>query len=340
MARNFLPGVGLAHDTDAELTLEDSFTERERAQVTLDSIGDAVVSTDFRGHVVYLNKAAERLTGFDETAATKLPVAEVLRLYDAKSGAAVKNPTADSIIEDQKRFAPDNCLLLRRDGSKVPVEVASTPIHDRQGGVVGAVIVARDTTEARALAEKLSHLALYDHLTGLPNRILFADRLDHAMMLAKRAGSSFCLFYIDLDHFKTVNDTLGHEAGDRLLRIAAERLQQSVRQSDTVSRRGGDEFVALLPDCQDIDAGFPCAFKIIEALRAPYPLNGLEVTLSASIGIAVFPTDATDREDLIRAADTAMYAAKCAGRNRFQRFDNGATLREPGKAHATLMRRD
>jgi len=304
---------------------DDAFTERERAQVTLDSIGDAVVSTDFRGQVVYLNKAAERLTGYDEASAKGRPIAEVFPLVHSASGAAAKNPTAESIIDDEKRFAPDNCVLVRRDGTRVPVEISSTPIHDRQGGVVGAVLVARDITAARELSEKLSRMALYDHLTGLPNRALFADRLDSAISLARRTGNPFSLLYIDLDDFKSVNDTLGHEAGDRLLRTAAERLQLCIRQSDTVSRYGGDEFVALLIDCAEIDAGFPCAFKIVEALGAPYELSGRQIRLSASVGIAVFPADASGREGLVRAADDAMYRAKCAGRNRFQRFDAYST---------------
>jgi diguanylate cyclase (GGDEF)-like protein/PAS domain S-box-containing protein len=319
--------------------LDDAFTERERAQVTLDAIGDAVASTDFRGQVVYLNKAAERLTGYDQAAATRLPVAQVFRLVNASSGAAVNNPTAESIIDNEKRFAPDNSILVRRDGTKVPVEVSSTPIHDRHGGVVGAVMVARDMTAARELSEKLSRLALYDHLTGLPNRILFADRLDHAISRGLRTGSSFCLLYIDLDNFKTVNDTLGHEAGDRLLCSAAERLQECIRQSDTVSRHGGDEFVALLIDCTEVDAGFPCAFKIVEALSAPYDLDGRQAILSASVGIAVFPTDATEREQLMRAADFAMYRAKCSGRNGFQRYDGSTRLPEQSKDRQTAIQR-
>jgi diguanylate cyclase (GGDEF)-like protein/PAS domain S-box-containing protein len=319
--------------------LDDAFTERERAQVTLDAIGDAVASTDFRGQVVYLNKAAERLTGYDQTSATRLPVGDVFRLVNASSGAAVNNPTAESIIDNEKRFAPDNSILVRRDGTKVPVEVSSTPIHDRHGGVVGAVMVARDMTAARELSEKLSRLALYDHLTGLPNRILFADRLDHAISRGLRTGSSFCLLYIDLDNFKTVNDTLGHEAGDRLLCSAAERLQECIRQSDTVSRHGGDEFVALLIDCTEVDAGFPCAFKIVEALSAPYDLDGRQAILSASVGIAVFPTDATEREQLMRAADFAMYRAKCSGRNGFQRYDGSTRLPEQSKDRQTAIQR-
>ena len=308
-------------------TLDTLFTERERAQVTLDSIGDAVISTDFRGQVVYLNQAAERLTGYAQDAAAGLPVAQVVHLNDSVSGDDVDNPAADSIIENEKRFARENCLMVRRDSSLVPVEVSSTPIHDRLGGVVGAVLVARDMTAARALSDKLSRLALHDHLTGLPNRALFADRVDQAISLAMRTGKSFSLLYIDLDNFKDVNDTLGHEAGDQLLQTAAERLRGCVRQSDTISRYGGDEFLALLADCAQGEPGVACASKIVEALSAPYYLCQRQVRLSASVGIAVFPADGVDRPALVGAADIAMYQAKCAGRNGFQRYNSSMSAR-------------
>src|SRR5882724_10295002 len=243
--------------------LDTLFIERERAQVTLDSIGDAVVSTDFRGHVTYLNRAAEHLTGFPQEAAFGRPIGEVFRLVHAESGRPVDCPVTESIIENQRRSVDAPCLLLHRKNALVPVDVSATPIHDRLGGVVGAVLVAHDVTAARELSEKLARLALYDHLTGLPNRTLFADRLDRAICLAKRTGDSFSLLYIDLDNFKEVNDRLGHQAGDQLLQTAADRLLRCIRDSDTVSRQGGDEFLALLINCCDMNAGVLCAQKIV-----------------------------------------------------------------------------
>jgi diguanylate cyclase (GGDEF)-like protein/PAS domain S-box-containing protein len=300
--------------------LDAIFIERERAQVTLDSIGDAVVSTDFRGHVTYLNKAAEQLTGFPLKAALDRPIGEVFRLVHALSRQSIECPATESIIEDQKRSVDEHCLLLRRENTLVPVEVSATPIHDRLGGVVGSVLVAHDVTAARELSDKLARLALYDHLTGLPNRTLFADRLDRAIGLAKRAGSVFSLGYIDLDNFKEVNDTLGHQAGDQLLQMVAARLLRCVRDSDTVSRQGGDEFLALLLDCSDENASILCAHKLLDTLSAPYLIDGKELRVSATVGIALYPFDATEARSLLQAADAAMYRGKSAGRGRFERF--------------------
>ena len=307
------------------LDLDTLFIERERAQVTLDSIGDAVASTDFRGHVTYLNKAAENLTGFTQEAAFGLPIGEVFRLVDAACDQPVDTPVTQSIIDDQKRSVGEHCLLLRRDNSYVPVDVSATPIHDRLGGVVGAVLVAHDVTAARELSDRLARLALYDHLTGLPNRTLFADRLEQAIARAKRAEECFSLLYIDLDNFKDVNDRLGHQAGDQLLQLAADRLLRCVRDSDAVSRQGGDEFLALLVDCSGMNTGKACAQRIVETLSAPYVVDGTPLCVSATVGIALYPFDATDARSLVRAADTAMYRAKCAGRGRYESFSGATT---------------
>jgi diguanylate cyclase (GGDEF)-like protein/PAS domain S-box-containing protein len=316
--------------------LDTLFIERERAQVTLDSIGDAVVSTDFRGHVTYLNRAAEHLTGFPQEAAFGRPIGEVFRLVHSESGRPVDCPVTESIIENQRRSVDAHCLLLQRKNTLVPVDVSATPIHDRLGGVVGSVLVAHDVTAARELSEKLARLALYDHLTGLPNRTLFADRLDRAIGLAKRAGDSFSLLYIDLDNFKEVNDRLGHQAGDQLLQIAADRMLHCVRDSDTVSRQGGDEFLALLINCNNEDASILCAQKIVDTLSAPYVVDGKHLRLSGTVGIARYPSDATEALALVRAADTAMYRAKCAGRGRYECFST-ATSTHRSKSNVDRM---
>lgn len=306
------------------LDLDTLFIERERAQVTLDSIGDAVASTDFRGHVTYLNRAAEHLTGFLQKAAFGRPIGDVFRLVQAESGRRLDCPVTEAIIEDQRKSVGAHCLLLNRENTLVPVDVSATPIHDRLGGVAGAVLVAHDVTAARELSDKLARLALYDHLTGLPNRALFADRLERAIGLAKRGEDAFSLLYIDLDNFKEVNDRLGHQAGDQLLQMAADRLLHCVRDSDTVSRQGGDEFLALLINCGDVSASCTCAQKIVDTLGQPYLIDGNELHLSGTVGIALYPTDAREARALIRAADSAMYRAKCAGRGRYECFSAAA----------------
>lgn len=326
--------VNKAHRLPSDL--DTLFIERERAQVTLDSIGDAVASTDFRGHVTYLNRAAETLTGFRQKEAFGRPIGEVFRFVHAVSKQPIDSPATGSIIENQKKSVDEHCLLLRHENTLVPVDVSATPIHDRLGGVVGSVLVAHDVTAARELSDRLARLALYDQLTGLPNRTLFADRLDQAISHAKRGGHSFSLLFIDLDNFKEVNDSLGHQAGDQLLQIAADRLVRCVRDSDTVSRQGGDEFLALLIDCGDLSAAMGCAQKFIETLSEPYAIDGKQLRLSATVGIALYPYDATDALSLVRAADTAMYRAKFAGRGRYECFSAQTPL-PAAYSSATLL---
>jgi len=296
------------------------FEEKERAQVTLNSIGDAVVSTNFWGRVTYLNIVAERMTGWTQAQASGRAVDDVFRLIDVMTRSPIATPTARAIIENRTVGLAEDCMLIRCDGAELAIETSAAPIHDRQGGVIGAVMVAHDVTIARELSHKLARLALHDSLTDVPNRTLLSDRLDQAMMRAHRAGSSVAVLYIDLDRFKHINDSLGHAIGDQLLKSVAERLQTCVRSSDTVSRQGGDEFLVLLADVvHPHDAAF-CAEKIIVALDSPHRIAGHDLRITASIGIATFPGDAADAETLLRNADFAMYQAKYTGRNNYQFF--------------------
>jgi diguanylate cyclase (GGDEF)-like protein/PAS domain S-box-containing protein len=296
------------------------FEEKERAQVTLNSIGDAVVSTNFWGRVTYLNIVAERMTGWSQAQASGRAVDDVFRLIDVTSRNPIATPTARAIIENRTVGIAADCMLIRCDGVEVAVETSAAPIHDRLGGVIGAVMVAHDVTVARELARRLARLALHDSLTDVPNRTLLGDRLDQAMMRAHRTGSSVAMLYIDLDRFKHINDSLGHAVGDQLLKSVAYRLQSCVRSSDTVSRQGGDEFLVLLADVvQPHDAAL-CAEKIITALEAPHRIGGHDLRITASIGIATYPGDASDADTLLRNADFAMYQAKYTGRNNYQFF--------------------
>ena len=294
------------------------FMEKERAEVTLNSIGDAVMSTDEGGSVTYLNSVAERLTGWTCAEATGRMVVEVFDIIDETTRGAMANPLAMAMRENRTVALRPNCILVRRDGYQFAIEDSTAPIHDRQGIIRGAVIVFHDVSAARMLSLRMSHLAQHDALTDLPNRLLLHDRLAQAMTF--RRQTKFALLYIDIDRFKQVNDTAGHTIGDRLIQLAAARLVDCVRKSDTVSRQGGDEFVILLSEIADSrDAGI-AAEKILIALSAPYHIDQWEFQISVSIGIAIHPADGTSAEVLLKNADAAMYQAK-SGRNNYRFFE-------------------
>lgn len=302
----------LANEQSLLANADALFAERERAEVTLNSIGDAVISTDFRGMVTYLNRVAEAMTGWTQIEAAGEPLDRVFALIDATSRCAIPCPTTRAIIENQTVAVGSPCFLVRRDGMEAAVESSAAPIHDRHGGVIGAVMVAHDVTAARELSGKLARLALHDSLTDLPNRTLFRERMAEAMLQARNSGRAVALLYVDLDRFKQINDSLGHNVGDQLLQSVAKQLLSCVRSTDTVSRLGGDEFVLVLADVHDADDAASCAAKILDGLSA------LHVT--ASIGIAMFPGHAADADTLLRHADAAMYRAKYTGRANYQLF--------------------
>jgi diguanylate cyclase (GGDEF)-like protein len=213
-----------------------------------------------------------------------------------------------------------NCLLVRRDGFESAIEDSAAPIHDRQGRVTGAVMVFHDVSTARALSMRMAYLAQHDSLTDLPNRVLFNDRLTQAMAMAHRHEMRLAVLYLDIDRFKHVNDSSGHAIGDRLLKSVAVRLQACVRSSDTVSRQGGDEFVILLGEVAHAADASVAADKMLAALSESHLIDGLELRISASIGIVTYPMDGTSVESLVKNADTAMYRAKECGRNNYQFF--------------------
>jgi diguanylate cyclase (GGDEF)-like protein/PAS domain S-box-containing protein len=308
--------------------MEDAlFIEKERAQVTLDSIGDAVLSTDISGKVTYLNLVAESMTGWSREDATGKPLAEIFRIIDATTRTVCQNPMEVAIQQDRTVGLAANTILIRRDGAESSIEDSAAPIHDRQGKVTGAVIVFHDVSVARAMTVQMSELAQTDFLTGLPNRAHLNDRIAQAINAAHRHKRKFAVLFLDLDHFKHINDSLGHPVGDTLLQSVAKRLVRCIRDSDTVSRQGGDEFVVLLSEiAQAADAGL-CAQKLLTMLKAPNFVGHHGLEISASIGISIYPDDAVDAENLIKTADTAMYQAKEHGRNNYKFFEREMNVR-------------
>ena len=296
------------------------FLERERAQVTLNSIGDAVISTDIAGNITYLNAVAESMTGWSRQEACGRPLQEVLRIIDGESREPALNPLAMAMLHNKSVGLSANCVLIRRDGHESAIEDTAAPIHDPRGQLTGAVIVFHDVGVARAMSLRMSYLAQHDFLTELPNRMLLNDRLTQAIASAHRHGKSLALLFLDVDHFKYVNDSLGHAIGDQLLRSIARRLLACVRSSDTVSRQGGDEFVVLLSEVTHAQDVASTADKILAAVSRPHRIGDQDLHITVSVGIGVYPTDGADAETLLKNADLALCHAKTNGRSTRQFF--------------------
>ena len=299
------------------------FLENEVANVTLDSIGEAVLRTDFEGNVTYLNRIAEKMTGWSREEAQGHPATDVLRLIDGVSRAAVGKSPGVATQEDETASSMagcTNCILVRRDGFEVGIECTTTPIYERDKSITGAIVTFRDVSAARAKSLEMSHLAQHDVLTDLPNRVLFNDRLTQAISLAERQSKQLAVMFVDLDHFKKINDSLGHDVGDKLLQSVAGRLKACVRRSDTISRLGGDEFVVLLSQVEHAEDAATSARKTLRALTAPHIIDSKSLEINVSIGVSTYPSDGQDAESLLNRADNAMYEAKQRGRNNYQFF--------------------
>lgn len=290
------------------------FAEKETARITLGAITEAVITADAAGQVVYLNPVAERMTGWAQAMAKGQPLVAVLalRAFSGQSDAdRLREAVAGHAVTAEKKTA----WLLRRDGSEIAVEYTLSSLHDPEGKSLGAVVVAHDVSEARALAIRMARLAHHDPLTGLPNRLLLHDRMEQAVEDARRGKTQFAVVFIDLDEFKDLSSQIGEQAADEVVRTVAHRLRASVRGTDTTARFGGDEFVVLLSDVIDKAGAIAQATKLLDVMREPLQVGALTVPASFSIGLSVFPDDDTDADTLLGYAESAMHDAKHAGRN-------------------------
>jgi diguanylate cyclase (GGDEF)-like protein/PAS domain S-box-containing protein len=267
-------------------------------------------------------------------------VAEGIMVLDEAGRVQVANPSAAAIFDyppDELAGRPVTDLLdpagdvsaptwraetegRRRDGQRFPAEVTAGMLSAATGS---RIVTIRDVTAQKADRDRMLLQATHDALTGLPNRRLFDDRLEMTLRRAARTGELVAVAFLDVDRFKAINDSLGHGMGDRLLKILSARLQASLRDSDTVARMGGDEFIFILPSLQRPEDATAPARKLLEAMREPVRLDGHELFVTASVGIAVYPGDGEDRDLLLRHADAALYRAKARGRNRFELFEPG-----------------
>ena len=311
-----LASVGAVALANAELYAEVR-QQRERLSVITGSLGEGVCAVGEDGRITFMNPAGTDMLGWysleTDDAGPVVPAAEApdfLREPALRAMALGRNVTSD------------DTLFQRLDGSHFPVTMTASPV---MGGPAssGAVIVFRDTSERKAFEEQLARHAFQDALTGLANRRLLLDHLDHALLQANRTGGTVAVLFCDIDRFKMVNDNLGHQLGDELLRVIAERLRRAVRPGDTLSRYGGDEFVVLLEGVASPDEAGEVATSILQALRHPITLRaGHEVVATVSIGIAL-SDEGTARDDLLQNADMAMYRAKERGRGgQFTLFDH------------------
>lgn len=299
---------------------ESVFMEKARAEITLNSISDAVIGTDMNGNVDYLNVAAEKMTGWQREDARGKPISVVMQIINGATREPRRNPIELVLEQDQAMQLTAGTILIRRDGRECAIEDSAAPIHDANGQLSGAVIVFHDITDAQATALKMAYLAQHDFLTNLPNRVLLNDRISQAIAVAERRRSHLGVLFLDLDNFKLINDSLGHSVGDRLLQSVAQRLTACVRRSDTVSRQGGDEFVVLLTEDNFAEDAALTAEKILTAMAQPHVLDGQQLLVTTSIGISTYPADGLNAETLIKHADSAMYQAKERGRNNYQFF--------------------
>jgi diguanylate cyclase (GGDEF)-like protein/PAS domain S-box-containing protein len=317
----------LRHAIERHRMQETLFNESERAQVTLNCIGDAVICTDISGSITFLNPTAEKMTGWSSSEAAGRPLTEVFRILDAASHEPALNPVELAVLHNRIVHLSSNCSLVRSDGSEIGIENSVAPIHDRKGKAIGAVIVFRDVSRARAMALEVAHSAHHDFLTGLPNRMLLNDRVSQAIGAAQRKPKKVGVLFLDLDGFKHINDSLGHPTGDKLLQSIARRLTACVRESDTVSRQGGDEFVVLLSEMAHAEDAAITARRMLAAIAEVHPIDYHDLHVTTSIGLSVYPDDGLDADTLVKNADTAMYQAKENGRQSYQFFKPAMNVR-------------
>lgn len=328
--------VSQAQDISQRKAFEDALhRERELAEVTLRSIGDAVITTDPQLRITSLNPIAEAMTGWTNGEAKGRPIEEIFHLFDAQLGQPVANPLRAAIGHNTIVDLAGRTLLRHRHGFDTPVEDSSAPIHDHAGNVIGGVLVFHDVSENRALALKMIHLTQHDTLTGLPNRSQLHEHIGQALATANKRQQRAALLHIDIDNFKQINEQHGHAAGDRVLRALTAQIQQCLPGDELLSRYSGDEFVLVLPHLDSVGEAASLAQTLINQSEQTRVDGLADLSLRISIGISVYPDDADEPENLLQHAETALVAAKAQGRHGYRFFT--ASMSERAQAQRRIQ---
>jgi diguanylate cyclase (GGDEF)-like protein/PAS domain S-box-containing protein len=316
--------VSVQRDVTKRKQMEQAlFEEKELAQVTLQSIGDGVITTDANALISSLNPVAEKLTGWSTKAAKGLPLTKVFRIVNEITREPLENITQIALQEDRIIDEANNGILIALSGREFAIDHSVAPIHASDGRIIGAVVVFRDVTQVRTQARQLSWQATHDALTGLVNRREFEYQLEQAILAAQNLNEQHVLLYLDLDRFKIVNDTCGHVAGDELLRQVSELFKGKIRKTDLLARLGGDEFATLLYHCP-LEGGLVIAESLLRCIQTfRFAWQGKTFSIGVSIGLVAVNIDSTSTSAVLSAADIACYAAKDKGRNRVQVYQTG-----------------
>ena len=293
-------------------------SQREWLRTTLDSIGDGVIATDSNGKITFMNRVSKDLIGVTEEESVGRPINDVFRVVHEKTRTPLPIPVERVLMDYTISGGESPTALVLKDGSLVSISDSAAPIRNRQGEIVGALFVFQENTERKRAQEALWNMTYHDHLTGLPNDLLFRERLSLAIPCARASGRQLAIFVMDVDHFKKINDTFGHTKGNELLQALSNVLASLVKTGNTLTRLGGDEFLILQAEFEDLSEVTGLANRILEVVRKPVFVGDHPFNLSVSVGISVFPTDGETPDELIKNADAAMNSVKEHGRNDFR----------------------
>ena len=312
---------GVSRDVTERIHMEEALRQsEERYRTILAEIEEGYYEVDLAGNIKFVNKAACRQFGYSEEEL----VGSNYRVYVLKEDIKSVFKAWNKVYKTGEPLKSYPFATVRKDGTQMFVENSVSPLRDKAGMIIGFRAVSRDVTQRKQFEQKLADMATHDSLTGLPNRTLLSDRLTMGLALSRRSGNRLAVLMLDLDKFKAINDTLGHGAGDQLLKSVAERLLSVTRKSDTVARIGGDEFVLVLPQISGPDNAAVLAQRILDVFREPFIFDGHQLNVTTSIGISVYPDDGKEIHILLKNADNAMYWAKEQGRDMYRFYGRDA----------------